>query len=41
MEAVDWDPYPLNSPPREAHLTQDYLWAVINPQKDPAFSFQC
>jgi pyruvate decarboxylase len=28
MKAVTWDPYPLNHPPREAQLTQDYLWAV-------------
>ncbi len=28
MKAVTSDPYPLNHPPREAHLTQDYLWAV-------------
>jgi pyruvate decarboxylase len=28
MKAVTWDPYPLDHPPREAQLTQDYLWAV-------------
>jgi pyruvate decarboxylase len=27
-KAVTWDPYPLDNPSREAHLTQDYLWAV-------------
>lgn len=28
MKAVTWEPYPLQHPPREAQLTQDYLWAV-------------
>jgi pyruvate decarboxylase len=28
VKAVTWDPYPLKNPPREAQLTQDYLWAV-------------
>lgn len=26
--SVNWDPYPMNSPERPAHLTQDYLWPV-------------
>ncbi|KAN0110591.1 putative pyruvate decarboxylase [Hyaloscypha variabilis] len=29
MKAVTWEPYPLQHPPREAQLTQDYLWANL------------
>lgn len=25
---ISWDPYPMNDPEKESHLTQDYLWPV-------------